>query len=351
MRIFARLFFAVLSKLSTLYFMKRYLRLLIFAFLLFSCNFSGQQYKTMNGFALGTTYHIVYNDVQGRDFQASVDSLLAAFCQSLSGYDSTSIIAKVNRNEPVEVDDFFVAVFNRSREIYEASGGVFDISASPLFNAWGFGFKHKEKVTPHTIDSIGQFIGMDKVWLEGSRVVKVDPRVSLNMNAVAKGYSSDVVAVWLEAKGITDYLVEIGGEIRCAGKNRQGKPWAVAIDRPEDGNMVPGENVQAVVLLTNRSMATSGNYRRYYIEEGKKYAHTINPKTGYPVAHTLLSTTVFADDCMTADAYATVLMVLGVEEAKKFLVNHPELDAYLIYEEDGTMKSWYTPAVRKMLKK
>jgi thiamine biosynthesis lipoprotein len=320
----------------------KYLFLLLFVFVLFSCENTTQHYKTIDGFALGTTYHIIYRDVEDRNFQPAIDSLLEVFCKSLSIYDSTSIIAKVNRNEPVEIDDFFVTVFNRSREIYDASDGVFDISASPLFNAWGFGFKHKEKITPQTIDSIKKIIGMDKVWLEGGRVVKADMRVSLNMNAVAKGYSSDVVALWLEAKGITDYLVEIGGEIHCAGKNKQGKEWTVAIDRPEDGNMIPGENVQAVVQLTDRSMATSGNYRKYYIEDGQKYAHTINPKTGYPVTHTLLSATVFADDCMSADAYATVLMVLGVDEAKKFLAQHPELDAYLIYEEDGVMKDWST---------
>ena len=327
-----------------------YLRFLVFAFILLSCNFSAQHYKTVDGFALGTSYHIIYCDEQHRDFQPMIDSLLTAFEKSLSIYDTTSIIAKVNRNETVVVDDFFVTVFNRSREVYNASDGAFDISASPLFNAWGFGFKHKEKVTPHTIDSIQKFIGMDKVWLEGRRVVKADPRVSLSMNAVAKGYSSDVVAAWLEAKGITNYLVEIGGEICCAGKNKQGELWTVAIDKPEDGNMVSGENIQAIVQFTNRSMATSGNYRKYYIEGGQKYAHTINPKTGYPVTHTLLSATVFAADCMTADAYATVLMVLGVDEAKKFLNKHPELDAYLIYEENGTMQAWCTPAVQKMLR-
>ena len=324
--------------------------LFLFIAVLLSCNFSGRQYRIIDGFALGTTYHIVYCDVQNRDFQPAIDSLLAVFCKSLSIYDSASIIAKVNRNEPVEVDDFFERVFNRSREIYAISAGAFDISAAPLFDVWGFGFKHKEKVTPQVIDSIRKFVGMDKVWLEDRRVIKADPRVNLCMNAVAKGYSSDIVAVYLEAEGITDYLVEIGGEIRCAGKNKRGRPWAVAIDSPEDGNMTPGENVQAILQFTDRSMATSGNYRKYYIEGGKKIAHTINPNTGYPVTHTLLSATVLADDCMTADAYATVLMVLGVEEAEQFLDKHPELDAYLIYDENGTMKSWGTPAVQKMLR-
>jgi thiamine biosynthesis lipoprotein len=191
---------------------------------------------------------------------------------------------------------------------------------------------------------------MDKLRIENRRVVKADPRMNVSMNAIAKGYAVDVVALWLDTKGITDYLVEIGGEIRCTGKNRKGELWMVSIDRPDDGNMVPGENIQAKVQFTDRAMATSGNYRNYYIEDGRKYAHTINPNTGYPVTHSLLSATVFAADCMSADAYATVLMVLGVEEAKTFLDRRPELDACLIYEENGLMKNWCTPAVQKMLR-
>ncbi len=315
------------------------LLLLLCYTLLFSCTSAERQYTTMDGFALGTTYHIIYRDAGGRNFQPSVDSLLADFCKSLSIYDSTSIISRINRNEAVEADDYLIAVFNRSREIYMESDGVFDISASPLFNAWGFGFKHKDKITPQLIDSLQHLVGMDKLRLEGRQLLKADPRMNISANAVAKGYAVDVTARWLKAQGVTDYLVEIGGEISCAGKNKKGELWSVGIDRPEDGNMVAGASMEAIVHFTDRAMATSGNYRKYYIEDGKKYAHTIDPRTGYPVSHNLLSVTVFAADCMSADAYATVLLVLGLEGAKAFLAAHPGLGAYLIYEEEGEMKA------------
>lgn len=316
---------------------------LFLSFVLFSCHSVEKQYKVIDGFALGTTYHIIYRDAEGRNFQPAIDSLLAAFCRSLSIYDPASVISRVNRNEEVEVDDYFIEVFHRSKEIYELSGGVFDISASPLFNAWGFGFTGRAKITPQVIDSLKALTGMDKMKIENRRLLKADPRMSLSTNAIAKGYSVDITAQWLEAQGITNYLVEIGGEIRCAGKNRKGGNFAVAIDRPEDGNMIAGEQRDTVLYFTNRAMATSGNYRKFYVENGKKYAHTIDPRTGYPVDHNLLSATVFAPDCMTADAYATIFMVLGLEQAKEMLPAHPELGAYLIYEEDGTMKHYATP--------
>ena len=322
----------------------------LYLFTLVSCNTVEKQYKVIDGFALGTTYRIIYRDAEGRDFQPAVDSLLTVFNRSLSIYDTTSIISRVNRNEAVEVDDYFMEVFHRSQEMYTISEGVFDISAAPLFDAWGFGFKHKEKVTPGMIDSLKTFVGMDKLTLDNRQIIKSDPRISVSTNAIAKGYSVDVTAKWLETQGITDYLVEIGGEIRCAGKNKKEDLWRVGIDRPEDGNMVAGELLEAVVQFTGRAMATSGNYRKFYVEDGKKYAHTIDPRTGYPVNHNLLSATVYAADCMTADAYATVFMVVGLEQAKALLANHPELGAYLIYEEAGQMKNYATPNVQAMLR-
>ncbi len=331
----------------TLYLFTLYL-FTLYLFTLVSCNTVEKQYKVIDGFALGTTYRIIYRDAEGRDLPA-VDSLLTVFSRSLSIYDTTSIISRVNRNEAVEVDDYFMQVFNRSKEMYAISEGVFDISAAPLFDAWGFGFKHKEKVTPGMIDSLKTFVGMDKLTLDNRQIIKSDPRISVSTNAIA-GYSVDVTAKWLETQGITDYLVEIGGEIRCAGKNKKEDLWRVGIDRPEDGNMVAGELLEAVVQFTGRAMATSGNYRKFYVEDGKKYAHTIDPRTGYPVNHNLLSATVYAADCMTADAYATVFMVVGLEQAKALLANHPELGAYLIYEEAGQMKNYATPNVQAMLR-
>jgi len=265
--------------------------------------------------------------------------------RSLSVYNPQSIISKVNRNEPVTVDSLFTAVFLRSREITAATGGAFDISASPLFNAWGFGFKNKENITQAKIDSLRQFCGMQHVRLEMGRIIKNDPRVTLNANAIAKGFGVDVVACFLEQFGITNYLVEIGGEVRCKGINRKGAPWTVGIDKPVDGNIFPGEDLQTKLHLTDRALATSGNYRKYYEEDGRKYAHTINPATGYPVEHNLLSATVLAADCMTADAFATAFMVLGLEGSKELLSRHPELDAYLIYEENGQLLGYATKGI------
>jgi thiamine biosynthesis lipoprotein len=307
-------------------------------------------YYTIDGFTQGTTYHIIYHDMQQRHLQPGIDSLLRGFSKSLSVYDSTSVISRMNRNEAVDADDYFIRAFRRSKEVYDDSAGAFDISASPLFNAWGFGFKHRETITPHLLDSLKTFVGMDKVRLDGRRLVKDDARITLNMNAIAQGYAVDVVSEWLEAQGVADYLVEIGGEIRCRGKNRKGKQWAVGIDKPEDGNNLAGERLQAVVHFTNRAMVTSGNYRKFYVEDGKKYAHTINPATGYPVTHNLLSATVFADDAITADAYATVFMVVGLARAKEILSQRPQWGAYLIYMEDGVMKTYATNDVQAMIR-
>ncbi|MDR0581520.1 MAG: FAD:protein FMN transferase [Prevotellaceae bacterium] len=311
---------------------------IIIACLLFSaCASRSGDYQAIEGFTLGTTFRIVYEGVPPAAVQAGIDSVLEQIDHALSVYNPQSIISKVNRNEAVMVDSFFTAVFRRSYEIYLETDGAFDISASPLFNAWGFGFTDREMMTQAKVDSLKQFSGMHHVRLEGARIVKDDPRVTLNANAIAKGFGVDRVALFLEQSGSRNYLVEIGGEVRCKGKNAEGKDWAIGIDKPLDGNMFPGEHLQTVVRLTDKALATSGNYRQYYEENGKKYAHTIHPATGYPVAHNLLSATVLAGDCMTADAYATAFMVVGLEGAQQLLAAHPELGAYLIYEHQGKL--------------
>lgn len=299
---------------------------------------------------MGTTYRITYEPATAAEIGKQIDSLLAHIDRSLSVYNPQSIISKINRNEPVEADSLFTQVFLRSQEIYAATNGAFDIAASPLFNAWGFGFQHKETISPEKIDSLKQFSGMEHVQLAGRQIIKDDPRVTLNANAIAKGFGTDLVASLLEQQGITNYIVEIGGEIRCKGKNSSGRLWSIGIDKPVDGNIFPGENLQAILHFTNKSLATSGNYRKFYEENGKKYAHTINPVTGYPVQHNLLSATVIADNCMTADAYATALMVIGFEASAELLRHHPELGAYLLYEEDGSMKVFCTDNIKAMIR-
>ncbi len=331
--------------------MKQIFSLLIVTLLFSNCSGQQRKYIVLDGFTMGTSYHIIHDNVADSAFITNgIATQLKNVDQSLSIYNPQSIISKINRNENVKVDSLFTATFLRSYEIYLITGGAFDISASPLFNVWGFGFKNREKVTQHMIDSLKLFCGMEHVKLEHSQIIKNDPRVTLNANAIAKGYGVDVVAHFLEQSGVRNYIVEIGGEIRCKGINSKGRLWAVGIDKPIDGNNFPGKNLQTILQFSDRSLATSGNYRKFYEENGKKYAHTINPATGYPVLHNLLSVTVIASDCMTADAYATAFMVMGVEETKQFLIDHPELGVYLIFEQNGKLGTFSTPDVQAMIR-
>jgi thiamine biosynthesis lipoprotein len=307
-------------------------------------------YLKIAGFAQGTTYHITYEMPDTIDLQLKIDSILHAFDLSLSSYDSTSIISRINRNKDVEVDDLFEQVFIKSDEVFKASGGIFDITVMPLVNAWGFGPGAREKVNSARIDSLLEFVGMEKVKIENGKVIKSDPRVQLDVNAIAQGYSVDIVTGFLDGLGSENYMVEIGGEIRAKGLNPAGKVWRIGIDKPEFGNLIPGAELQAVLKLNNKSLATSGNYRKYYEENGTKYTHSIDPKTGYPAKQSLLSATIIADDCITADAYATVCMVGGLEKSKEILAKHPELDAYLIYGDDsGVYQLYVTEGMKTMV--
>ncbi|GHT81068.1 FAD:protein FMN transferase [Bacteroidia bacterium] len=303
-------------------------------------------YTHFAGYAEGTSYSIIYNGAV--NYQNEIAHLLHDFEHSLSVYDTVSIISKVNRNEDVVLDSFFIHCFQLSQHIYAQTNGAFDISASPLFNAWGFGSDKQHRVPPQTlIDSVKAFCGMDKVWIENGRVRKTDQRLQLNCNAVAKGYSVDVVALFLDSKSIKNYLVEIGGEVFCKGVNAQQKQWSIGIDKPEDGNYTPGEQLQTVVVMSNRALATSGNYRRFFEQGGVKYGHTIDPRTGHPAKHHLLSASVLAASCGAADAYATALMVMGLDSAKLFLAQHPELEGYLIFEENNELKTYATKGFGK----
>lgn len=307
-------------------------------------------YVKIAGFAQGTTYHITYELRDTTNLQPQVDSILHAFDLSLSSYDSTSVISRINRNEDVITDAFFVNVFNKSYDVFIASSGLFDITVMPLVNAWGFGPGARANVDSSLIDSLLQFVGMEKVKIVEGRVVKADPRVQLDVNAIAQGYSVDIVSGFLDKLGSENYMVEIGGEIRAKGLSPSGKSWRIGIDKPEFGNMIPGEELEAVLELKNMALATSGNYRKYYEENGVKYTHSIDPKTGYPAKQSLLSATVVAGDCITADAYATVCMVGGLERSKEILAQHPELEAFLIYGDDsGIYQLFVTPGMKNMI--
>lgn len=333
--------------------MKFILLVLIPIFLMISCQRKKSEYLKMSGFAQGTSYHITYENSNSKDYSDDIESLLKAFDKSLSIYDSTSIISRINNDDPtVEADDWFVEVFNKSVEVSILSGGAFDITVGPVVHAWGFGNAPIAKHDTAYIDSLLQYVGMDKVKLEGRKIIKKYPGVKIDVNAIAQGYSVDVVSNFFESKGIENYLVEIGGEVRGKGTNAKDKIWRVGIDRPSDENVAPGKELQAIIEINNKSLTTAGNYRKFFVENGVKYGHTIDPKTGFPARNTLLSATVICDDAMTADAYDTAFMVLGLEKSKELLKKLPGIDVYFIYSNpQGEYEIFFSEGIRKMIVK
>lgn len=403
----------------------------IFAFLAIlaitvSCG-GNEDYYNIEGYAQGGTYRITLrSDLKKcKELQEGVERILADIDNSISGYNPSSALSMFNGNfngnneGPCQAPDSEVSgseapgngmsdsvmsdsevpgrnpiltdIFALSERIYRECGGYFDVSSGALFDAWGFGFKEGTFPDMADIDSIMDFTGMDKIIFRDGRLVKTDPRVTLNFNAIAQGYTCDIIAGYLAGEGITDMLVNVGGEIFCRGVNPSGKEWTIGIDAPIDGNMVAGEKLQTVIEIpvseNGTGVVTSGNYRKFYIKDGKKYSHTVNPKTGLPVEHNLLSATVISDNASAeailaladgpgitdgtevtdstgmadgtgkatdagigkctalADALATYMMVVGVEESIAYVQNHPGIEAVLIYEEDGAIKTWMSEGV------
>ncbi len=316
-----------------------------------ACQTKKSEYLKISGFAQGTSYHITYENSKNKDYSEAIDSILKAFDKSCSTYDSTSIISRINDNDPtVEADDWFIDVFKKSAEVNNASDGAFDITVGPVVNAWGFGNGPVAKHDTAYIQSLLQYVGMEKVSLNGKKISKKYPEVKLDVNALAQGYSVDVLCHFFDEKGIKNYLVEIGGEVRGKGTNAKNNLWHIGIDQPGEGNMMPGNELQAIIQIDNKALATSGNYRAFYVENGVKYAHTIDPKTGFPAKNTLLSATVVCDDCMTADAYATAFMVLGLEKSKELLKKLPDIEVYFIYSnEKGEYEIFCSEGLKKMI--
>lgn len=305
-------------------------------------------YHSINGLVFGTIYNITYQ--YDGDLKSEIEAELKRFDGSLSPFNDTSIISRINRNEEIVTDSFFQTCFNRSMEISEETNGAFDITIAPLANVWGFGFKKGEFPDSMKIDSLLQITDYKKVKLVDGRIVKEDPCIMLSCSAVAKGYSVDVVARLLEKKGIQNYMVDIGGEIVAKGKNSRNGLWRIGINKPIDDSLSVNQEIQTILELSDAGLATSGNYRNFYYKDGKKYAHTIDPRTGYPVQHNILSATVIAEDCMTADALATAFMVMGLEEASAFANMHPAIDAYFIYsDENGKFQTFFTDGMKKYM--
>lgn len=307
-------------------------------------------YQHDEGQIFGTFYHITYQN--DSSIQTDILAELQKVDNALSMFNKESIISHINRGENVETNEMFESVFNLAEKISDNTNGAFDITVAPLVNAWGFGFKTGNPPTKQTIDSLRAIVGYKKVKLVNHRITKSDARVMLDCSAIAKGYGCDVVARLLEKRGIKNYMVEIGGEVVTHGISEKRLPWKIGVTKPSDDSLNVNNELQTVLNVKDRAMATSGNYRNFYYRGGKKYAHTIDPATGYPVQHSILSATVLAKCCAEADAYATAFMVMGMEKAKKVLEKHPELMAYLIYSDDkGNLQVWYSPSMEDKIQK
>lgn len=326
--------------------MRKITFLLVLSIIFNSCN--NKDFYVIEGHTQGTTYKIIYEG-EFENLGDEVDSVLHDFDLSLSTYIPNSIISKFNKcDASVFVDKYFIDMYNEALRVYDISDGAFDITIAPIVNAYGFGFTDKQKVVDSLlIDSLLQFVGMGKVSLSRNKLIKKYSQTMIDGNAIAQGQSVDIVCEYLETKGINNYLVDIGGELKAKGK-KYGHNWIIGIDKPIEGNMEEGKDIQVKLSVADIAVATSGDYRKFYIEDGKRYGHSINPKTGLPARQNVLSVTIITDKCITADAVATACMVLGFERSKKIIEENPELEAYFIYvDENGKSKVYYTKGVEK----
>lgn len=319
--------------------MKKNVIYLLLSFLtLTMCSCHQKSVIHFEGQAFGTMYSIncignISPDAS-RHFRPQIDSLLADLSHTFSIFDTNSIIYRWNKGEDVELNEDFIAVLRLSKTVSAATDGAFDCTVQPLVQLWGFGKDGvRHTVADDTLAAVREFVGFQLVDLQGDSILRKDPRVQLNFNAVAKGYAVDRVADWLVEQGYTDCLVEIGGEVAARG-TKNGKPWKVGIQVPTKTADGARESFETIPLPDHRAVATSGNYRNYFEEGGVRYTHILDPRTGQPERTNLLSVTVLAPDCATADAYATAFMVLGHEKSEQIVKQHPELEAWFIVAED-----------------
>ncbi len=347
---------------------------LVLSFLLFSCkneNTATQMeagFQRISGETMGTTYNVSYQDMEDRNFKGAIDSLLIAINDEVSTYIPSSFISKFNQTKEEirfsinKISEYphFTKNYFRAEEIYNLTNGNFDPTVMPLVNYWGFGYQDKTitKVDSAVVDSIlNNFIGFSKIKIkntgEADKMVayftKQHPNLELDFSALAKGYGVDQIFEYLEARGVKNSMIEIGGEVRTSGKNDKGKNWSIGINTPKRDAQVT--DFQAIVELNNKALATSGNYRNYYVVDSIKYSHTINPSTGFPEKNTLLSASIFANDCMTADALATACMVIGLPAAAELIENQEGVEGYFIHgNEKGKMDVIVTSGTAKFLR-
>lgn len=321
--------------------MKRLAILFGIIVLLTSCN--RQPKKIMlQGEAQGSYYAITYYDEQERNFQHEIDSIFHAVDVSVNLWVDTSVISKVNRNEDVTLDSIFVDNFRIAQEAAALSGGYFDPTISPIVAAWGFSYKHGDSITPQLIDSLKQLVDYRKVRIENGMVIKENPAMTLDFNAIAQGYTSDLIASFLDSRGIKNYLVDTGGEIMAHGTKPNGQPWIVGIEKPAD-NWDSEQVVHTRIALRDKGLVTSGSTRKYVERNGKRYSHCIDPNTGYPVEHQVLSVTVMANSSVWADALASICMVMGMEKSLPLIESMDDVEAYYIYvNENNELETFAT---------
>jgi len=309
-----------------------------------------ETYYHIHGSTQGTYYNITYSSADSVNFQPEIDSILHSFDLSLSTYIEESLISGINNNTSDSIDYLIQRVLEVSKEVHQLSNGAFDITIMPLIEAWGFHGGEKRVLAKEEIDSLLQRVGMDKIKIHEHRIQKANPDVRLDVNAIAQGYSVDIACEFLDGKGISNYLVEIGGELRTKGINSRGVDWIIGIDKPEYGNFIPGMNMQQKVQLGNLSLATSGNYRSYFEVDGKKYTHSFDPETGMPAVKNILSASIVCKDCIYADALATACMVMGYKDGLEMINNIKDTEAYLVYsDEDGRFQVACTDGFKNIL--
>ena len=324
----------------------------------FSCTPHKKGYVTITGFAQGGPYAVKFN-IEGvktapEEIRDSVNAILSDIDNSLSGYNKNSLLSRFNSGSTITPDRLFLDMYQEAYDVFIQTGGVVDAASAPLFDIWGFGFANQSLPSDDEVGKVRQNCGMSRLKADIMDAVSPDGTLApadllltegtlpkLNYNAIAQGYSCDVVAKYLYSLGVKDMMVDIG-EIFCDGVNPSGRPWTLGIDRPEDGNNDPGAQIQGIFKAPEgpHGIVTSGNYRKFYIRDGKKYSHSIDPRTGYPVQHTLLSATIVADNATLADAYATYCMVAGLEASRDFIQSRPDLEGCLVYDQDGVFQTW-----------
>lgn len=302
------------------------------------------------GIIFGTVYHVKY--LYSRDLLAEIEAELLQVDASISMFNKESTISRINSNQTDEADEMLAEVLTLSRRIHQATGGAFDPTVAPLVNAWGFGVKSGQLPDSTQVDSLRALVGLNTVALEQNRIKKSNAHTILDFSAIAKGFGVDRVADVLRKHDIRRFMVEIGGEVVTQGLNDKDEPWRIGINKPDDDSTSTQSELQDIVALSDCALATSGNYRNFYIANGRKIAHTINPLTGYPTQQDILSSTVMAPSCAEADAFATAFMVTGMEQAKRILQQQPQLQAYFIYaDEQGQYRIWCTGEFENLIVK